>query len=139
MATRLSFIIVFLLVACAMPDSDQKTSEQLKTGRWQINTMGSSPIVKGTTPWLEFNLEQNRINANAGCNGLGTNFELLPNQQLKLEPVVGSKRYCAKPEGVMVQERELTRILSELRQFELNKGQLQLLDENGNLLLSASQ
>lgn len=44
-----------------------------------------------------------------------------------------TRKQCAEPEGILVQEQEFLQALAAARQYQLTAGRLELRDSNGSL------
>lgn len=106
----------FALAACMTPASE---TPSLAGTNWRFSAIdGASPVAPETK--LEF---AERLNANAGCNGMSGHWHV-DGQRLVLEgPLVSTRMFC---EGKMEQEATVNALLSGSPTVELSGNTLTL-------------
>lgn len=98
------FIFTALLSACATPSASQPL--HLAETAWTFVTIdGAAPVSARAS--LRF--EGERLNATAGCNGIGGNWRI-EDGRLHGGPYASTMMFC---DGVMEQERALAALLAE--------------------------
>jgi heat shock protein HslJ len=75
------------------------------------------------------------LNGSAGCNQYGADYHVDGNT-LKFEPAVSTRMFCSDPEGLMDQEISYLTNLEAAATYQISGDFLQIMDENGRLLLS---
>jgi heat shock protein HslJ len=107
-------IALMMLAACttagaAGPDSP--------AGTWRFVAIdGAKPV----SSKAELTIEQNRIGANVGCNGMGGDLRI-KGGKLVVGGVVSTMMYC---DGLMDQERAVSELLSADPEYRIEQGRL---------------
>lgn len=81
---------------------------------------------------LKFDSITNEVSGNAGCNRFGAGYERT-GIKIAFKPVVSTKMYC---EGKMEMENAITEILPQISQMILQEGELVLMNEELDPLLT---
>jgi heat shock protein HslJ len=111
----LTFVLV-LLAACttagaAGPDS--------LAGKWRFVAIdGQKPV----SSKAELTIQEGRIGANVGCNGMGGDLQI-KGGKLVVGAVVSTMMFC---EGLMEQERAVSELLSADPDYRIEQGRLVL-------------
>jgi heat shock protein HslJ len=109
-------IALIMLAACttagaAGPDSP--------AGKWRFVAIdGAKPV----SSKAELTIEQDRIGANVGCNGMGGDLRI-KSGKLVVGGVVSTMMYC---DGLMDQERAVSELLAEDPEYRIEQGRLML-------------
>lgn len=109
-------IALALLAACttagaAGPDS--------LTGKWQFVAIdGQKPVASKA----ELTIQEDRIGANVGCNGMGGDLQI-KGGKLVIGAMVSTMMYC---DGLMEQERAVSELLSADPDYQFEQGRLML-------------
>jgi heat shock protein HslJ len=94
--------------------------------------------VAGVLPDVEVTAvfdEEGNLTGSAGCNTYSATYTA-SNGMLTLTPAVSTKMACTTPEGVMDQESFYLNALGSIVFYQIRANSLDLLDANGNALLS---
>ena len=126
------------LTACANtslhPTNAQKPVQEL-SGNWQITALTGEPTPNNKSR-LSFDASNHTYQAYFGCNHFNGSYEI-KQQQLKLGTAAGTMMMCENIED----ERTGTGTLQFVRQWRIvnqdNKTQLQLLDEQNRVRVTA--
>lgn len=105
-------------------------------GRWMIAEVGGQTVAEGmeNQPFVEFNLEDKRIHANAGCNGINGGFVTDDNNSaaISFPQLMSTMKACPD----MDLERRLSKSLREVKSFgKLANGNIGLYDANKALIV----
>lgn len=95
---------------------------------------GSVPVVPGTTISAFFD-GQGTISGTAGCNDYRASYSNGENTTLIIGAPTSTKKACASPEGVMVQEARYLAALQAVRSYSVD-GVLRLVDSRGEIVLT---
>lgn len=136
----------FILSACAgvsaaTPADDQgadggNSSISLPGTAWQLISIQGQNVLEDTTVTLEF--DEERAFGSAGCNSFGGNYTL-DGTNLQFGPLASTMMFCSSPEGAMEQEGLYLNTLSQTASFQVNDGQLELLNDAGETILVFNQ
>lgn len=86
--------------------------------------------------YIRFNSQNQRFEGNDGCNSISGNYQA-DNRYLKLGEILSTKRAClsGNPNGSV----SFTYALQQTRQYRFDHGNLELLDDSGNVVLRLRQ
>lgn len=111
-----------------------KDNVALLNKKWRIMSLyGKSFNSEKTTKkegYLQFNDQENSFSATAGCNQMFGGFKLKPNNQLELGNTASTMMACSD----MSAERDLGKVLSEAKSFQVNADQLSLLNKDKQVI-----
>lgn len=109
-------------------------------GEWIINAVNSEPVEKlDVTPFLAFNVAEQRVNGNAGCNLVSGSFTVGDSgMSLKFDDNMISTMMAGPG---LETEQKVKDALSRVAKFELNgdRSQLTLLDATGTAVLTLTR
>ncbi len=109
MTHRLALFALPLLAACATPG---QSDAQLAGTRWTFVTIdGQAPVSNRT----ELTIEANRIGANVGCNGMGSDLKI-EGGRLVTNGVISTKMFC---EPIATQEMAVGALLDASPSYRL--------------------
>jgi heat shock protein HslJ len=115
--------------------------DELLVGEWEIVNVATEDAivstVAGTEPTVTFH-ENGDLRLVTGCNDGSSSWELDGNE-LTIDPVRQTLRFCAEPNGVMEQEAALAAALEATARVEVTPESLTLLRRNGTILLVANK
>jgi len=77
---------------------------------------------------------ENKISGKSACNSYFGSFEVVEGNQVKLSPMGMSKMMCPETIGI---ERDYHKHLRQVTQVNPTSDGLELLDENGSILITA--
>lgn len=107
-------------------------SDEILSGNWKLKQLKGAVIKSvddSVIPFLEFDIENNRVAGNSGCNGLSAEFTQLKNQ-LKFNEIILTRMFCGE-ENV---ENEFISSLKDINTFKV-EGNFLKLYKNGYLEL----
>ena len=111
---------------------DQESAENLKLhGSYLIEKMKNENVTSEKIE-LKFDSILKEVTGNAGCNRFGAGYERT-GIKITFKPVVSTKMYC---EGKMEMENAITEILPQISQMILQDGELVLMNEELDPLLT---
>lgn len=143
-------IAVLALAACAPANGEVGGEQGGDTGEsplapaqpdltgtsWQLELMLGQPPIEGTTPTLAFT--DTELVGDTGCNQYTGTYEL-DGTAFTVGDLIQTEMACLEPEGVMDQEFTYLSTLASAASVNLVDGQLEILDANGNVMLTYSQ
>ena len=105
---------------------DQESAENIKLhGSYLIQKIKNENVVSEKIE-LKFDSISNEVSGNAGCNRFSSGYERT-GIKIAFRPVVSTKMYC---EGKMEMEKAITEILPQISQMILQEGELVLMNED---------
>jgi heat shock protein HslJ len=119
-------ITVFGLVlfsACSQVSEVIGGNDLLET-EWVLTSLNGEPLLEGTNITLAF--YQSELSGFAGCNGYGSQYELIGNDEIKILEIASQAEGCLEPEGVLDQESEYLKQLLNIKQYRIESGVLTL-------------
>lgn len=101
-----------------------------------VNVNGIDRANKGVTLNINVVEGEYRIAGNNGCNSYGGSFTVDKDQVIEIGPVMATKMYCEDNADV---EREYMAALDNVHHAKLNKDSLELMDVEGNVIVTAKR
>lgn len=96
---------------------------------WKVASLttiaGASPILYETEITLKFDIENNIVSGNSGCNSYSADFSIIDGQ-INVAEIATTDAFCLGPDGVMEQEFNFLGGLSGEHNIEFNSYQLTL-------------
>ncbi len=137
---RMKRFYIFVVSAMAVVISmfsctSQKTDAKLLNGRWNITEVKGEKIVTEPFPFMEFNMSENRLYGNAGCNIFNTSFSLEKSNPSAIQIANGATTMMACPD--MDLEKKILNSMSEVRMVQAgdNDSEMYLIDNEGKIVL----
>lgn len=96
--------------------------EDFLSGTWLLKQIKSKNIPTNENliqPFIEFDIENNRISGNAGCNGFSSSFEL-HNDQIAFKEILLTRMFCQD----LTLEQNFVHSLNEVNRFEVEGKEL---------------
>lgn len=81
-----------------------KKEAQMLTGKWVLESINGTTVGEGTkfkAPTLQFDLKENRVNGNSGCNQYFGSFKLLEANKIEFQQMGSTKMACHEPDKEM--------------------------------------
>jgi heat shock protein HslJ len=106
-------------------NKNEDVSQEITDKKWKLIELAGKPVadsVNGKLPFLLLQKADRRYSASGGCNGLGGEFELLPNGKIKFTQGMSTMMAC---EDMWV-ETELNQALVEADNYTLGDNTLSL-------------
>ena len=107
----------------------------LENTSWQasgINNGRGGVVSSATTTRVIAMFADGKVSGSAGCNNYSASYEI-SDSQITIGPAMTTRRQCAEPAGIMVQEQEFLQALAASTQYTLTADRLELRDGNGSL------
>lgn len=127
--------LVGALLACSGSKSDVKRLE----GKWNVVEIKGAKVKAENTPFMEFDLKENKLHGNAGCNIFNASVVLdrKNSSTLKIENGITTMMDCPD----MDIESKLLQSMAEVRAVKAgeNPNEVQLVDAEGNILMVLSR
>lgn len=92
-------------------------AKEALSGKWTLTQLKSKKIDNNgssVVPFIEFDVENNRISGNAGCNGLSSNF-YLKNDFINFNEISLTRLYCEN----LALEQDLANSLNEVSTYRV--------------------
>ncbi len=106
----------------SVPSNAEAQQNETISGEWQLQPVLASDTATGRIPKLNFDLKENRINGNTGCNSFGGNF-ILKDAALSFNPnMISTKMAC-----LGYNEKIFLDNLLKTNRYEIKQGILQLM------------
>ena len=134
---RKMFVCVMMLSLIAVGCGTSEPSEPVLTGTnwklvgWSISSQHPSSFE------ITANFDEKMIAGKSAVNQYSGTYELSGDGKIAFGPLMSTK--MAGPEDEMRAENNYMNILSSVRKFTIDNGQLLMTDENGNQLLTFSK
>ena len=119
------------LISCSK--SSIVPTEETLIGDWQVETIQEKSVIAKTNVNLTFN-QAFQVSGAASCNNISSHYTQ-QNNSLTIGPVITTRKMCNPT--VMEQESKMLTTLTKVRRFQLNNGQLTLLDQTGSVQIQA--
>lgn len=132
----LSFaVICFGITSCSIfkkSKSDEEVATHPLATKWTLYSYTDKPIstrpyVHGM-PYLEFDVANNKVSGNTGCNGMNASITL-EDEKLSFGPVMSTKMAC---QGI--NENGFLSKLKRVNRYKISKGKLQLYNGKTKLM-----
>lgn len=121
--SMLLFLTMFALNAC----HSEKEGEKLKDVQWVLETLNGDEI-KLTDPekvmFIQFDMDEKRVNGRAACNRFFGNFEL-DHSKLKFSPMGATRMACADSQ----KEADFFQMLEKVDSYSLKDTILSFLSQ----------
>jgi D-alanyl-D-alanine carboxypeptidase len=117
-----------LLVTCIFGSHGQ--AQTLEGTDWVLNGYGGKTVLEETQITAQF--EEGRVSGSAGCNRYFGSYEARQGG-LKISEVASTKMAC--PDPIMAQEDAYLKLLRAAKSYQIEAGELYLLDGDGRAIL----
>ncbi len=105
----------------SIPKKESKKNETL-AGKWQLQPVLASDTASGRIPTLSFNLSQNRVTGNTGCNSFSGTFMLKGDELSFSHNGISTKMACPG-----YNEKAFLDNLLKTNRYQIKNGVLQLM------------
>lgn len=126
---------VGMLFAC----SEVKTDVKQLDGKWNIVEVQGEKVQVEELPQMEFNMAENKLHGNAGCNIFNTTVQVDPEDvsSIKILPAATTMMACPNMEleGKVLQSMEQVKAVKAGQ----SESEMQLVDAEGNVLFVLSR
>lgn len=128
-------VLLGLLFSCSEAKTDAKKLE----GKWNIIEVKGEKILKEGMPQMNFDMSENKLHGNAGCNIFNTTVTLDDNDVSAITIAPAATTMMACPD--METEDAILQAMGEVKAVKAgqNDNEMLLVDGSGNVLLVLSK
>lgn len=128
-------VLLELLFSCSEAKTDAKKLE----GKWNIIEVKGEKILKEGMPQMNFDMSDNKLHGNAGCNIFNTTVTLDDNDVSAITIAPAATTMMACPD--METEDAILQAMGEVKAVKAgqNDNEMLLVDGSGNVLLVLSK
>lgn len=138
---RVIFYVLMLLMVLGMmiSCSEAKTDAKKLEGKWNVVEVKGEKILKEGLPYMEFDMAQNKLHGNAGCNMFNTTITLDANDVSSITIAPGAATMMACPD--MATEDAIMKAMGDVKAVKAgnSESEMALVDQDGNVLLVLSK
>ncbi len=128
-------VLAGMLFAC----SDVKTDAKKLDGKWNVIEVKGEKLLEEGLPQMNFNIPENKLNGNTGCNLFNTTINLDSDDvsSITINPAATTMMACPNMdvEGKVLQSMEQVKGVKAGQ----NDNEMCLVDQNGNVLFVLSR
>ena len=128
-------MVLGMMISCSQAKVDAKKLE----GKWNVIEVKGEKILKEGLPYMEFDMAQNKLHGNAGCNIFNTTVTLDDNDVSSITIAPGAATMMACPD--MATEDAIMKAMVDVNAVKAGKSEneMVLVDKDGNVLLVLSK
>ena len=128
-------IVLGMMISCSEAKTDAKKLE----GKWNVVEVKGEKILKEGLPYMEFDMAQNKLHGNAGCNMFNTTITLDANDVSSITIAPGAATMMACPD--MATEDAIMKAMGDVKAVKAgnSESEMTLVDQDGNVLLVLSK
>ena len=128
-------MVLGMMISCSEAKTDAKKLE----GKWNVVEVKGEKILKEGLPYMEFDLAQNKLHGNAGCNMFNTTITLDANDVSSITIAPGAATMMACPD--MATEDAIMKAMGDVKAVKAgnSESEMALVDQDGNVLLVLSK
>ena len=128
-------MVLGLMISCSEAKTDAKKLE----GKWNVVEVKGEKILKEGLPYMEFDMAQNKLHGNAGCNMFNTTITLDANDVSSITIAPGAATMMACPD--MATEDAIMKAMGDVKAVKAgnSESEMALVDQDGNVLLVLSK
>lgn len=128
-------VFVGMMFSCSEAKTDVKKLE----GKWKIEEVKGEKILAEGLPQMDFNMAENKLHGNAGCNIFNTSVTLDPNDVSSITIAPAATTMMACPD--MEQETLILQSLENVKSVKAgqSENEMLLVDADGNVLFVLSK
>ena len=138
---RVIFYVLMLPMVLGMMISwsEAKTDAKKLEGKWNVVEVKGEKILKEGLPYMEFDMAQNKLHGNAGCNMFNTTITLDANDVSSITIAPGAATMMACPD--MATEDAIMKAMGDVKAVKAgnSESEMALVDQDGNVLLVLSK
>ncbi|WP_440874533.1 META domain-containing protein [Thalassotalea sp. PLHSN55] len=140
-------VCAFVVSACTqtadVAQANNQANNYVETGAlfgktWQLVAMNNETVSyqkQWPKPSINFDEQKNTVSGNSGCNRFFGGY-IIDGQTLEFAPLASTKMLC---QGHANLEMDFLKALSQVNTYKISSGQLLLLGENQQVLLTFNQ
>lgn len=128
-------MVLGIMISCSEAKTDAKKLE----GKWNVVEVKGEKILKEGLPYMEFDMAQNKLHGNAGCNMFNTTITLDANDVSSITIAPGAATMMACPD--MATEDAIMKAMGDVKAVKAgnSESEMALVDQDGNVLLVLSK
>ena len=128
-------MVLGMMISCSEAKTDAKKLE----GKWNVVEVKGEKILKEGPPYMEFDMAQNKLHGNAGCNMFNTTITLDANDVSSITIAPGAATMMACPD--MATEDAIMKAMGDVKAVKAgnSESEMTLVDQDGNVLLVLSK
>ena len=129
-------MVLGMMISCSEAKTDAKKLE----GKWNVIEVKGEKILKEELPpYMEFDMAQNKLHGNAGCNMFNTTVTLDANDVSAITIAPGAATMMACPD--MATEDAIMQAMVNVNAVKAgsSENEMTLVDKDGNVLLVLSK
>ena len=128
-------MVLGMMISCSEAKTDAKKLE----GKWNVVEVKGEKILKEGLPYMEFDMAQNKLRGNAGCNMFNTTITLDANDVSSITIAPGAATMMACPD--MATEDAIMKAMGDVKAVKAgnSESEMALVDQDGNVLLVLSK
>ena len=128
-------MVLGMMISCSEAKTDAKKLE----GKWNVVEVKGEKILKEGLPYMEFDMAQNKLHGNAGCNMFNTTITLDANDVSSITIAPGAATMMACPD--MATEDAIMKAMGDVKAVKAgnSESEMALVDQDGNVLLVLSK
>ena len=128
-------MVLGMMISCSEAKTDAKKLE----GKWNVVEVKGEKILKEGLPYMEFDMAQNKLHGNAGCNMFNTTITLDANDVSSITIEPGAATMMACPD--MATEDAIMKAMGDVKAVKAgnSESEMALVDQDGNVLLVLSK
>lgn len=128
-------MVLGMMISCSEAKVDAKKLE----GKWNVIEVKGEKILKEGLPYMEFDMSQNKLHGNAGCNMFNTTVTLDDNNVSSITIAPGAATMMACPD--MATEDAIMKAMTDVNAVKVgsSESEMLLVDKDGNTLLVLSK
>ncbi|RHJ93411.1 META domain-containing protein [Parabacteroides bouchesdurhonensis] len=138
---KIIFYLLFIpaFVGMVVSCSEAKTDAKKLEGKWKVVEVKGKKILEEGLPQMDFNMAENKLHGNGGCNIFNTTVELDPNDisAITIRPAAATMMACPNMET----EDAVFKAMGDVKGVKAgqNENEMLLVDSDGNVLLVLSK
>ena len=128
-------MVLGMMISCSEAKTDAKKLE----GKWNVVEVKGEKILKEGLPYMEFDMAQNKLHGNAGCNMFNTTITLDANDVSSITIAPGAATMMACPD--MATEDAIMKAMGDVKAVKAgnSESEMTLVDQDGYVLLVLSK
>ncbi len=128
-------MVLGMMISCSEAKTDAKKLE----GKWNVVEVKGEKILKEGLPYMEFDMAQNKLHGNAGCNMFNSSFTLDDKDISSITIAPGAATMMACPD--MATEDAIMQAMGNVKAVKAgsSESEMVLVDQDGNVLLVLSK
>lgn len=128
-------MVLGMMISCSEAKADAKKLE----GKWNVVEVKGEKILKEGLPYMEFDMAQNKLHGNTGCNMFNTTITLDANDVSSITIAPGAATMMACPD--MATEDAIMKAMGDVKAVKAgnSESEMTLVDQDGNVLLVLSK